>query len=71
MPPPARTPSLEFEHVSATKTIQIQGCKQSNPDDIFNLVKVYPNLTEDAFEVDILLIEATNLGITLSDINGG
>ena len=69
--PPCPYPSLEFEHVSATKNIQIQGCKQSNPDDIFNLVKVYPNPTEDAFEVDILLIEATNFWITLSDINGG
>ena len=62
--------SLECENVSAAKTIQILSCKQSNPDDIFDLVKVYPNPTEDAFQVDISLNEAKNLLITLSDING-
>jgi hypothetical protein len=62
--------SLECENVSAAKTIQIQSCKQNNPDDIFDLVKVYPNPTEDAFQVDISLNEAKNLLITLSDING-
>jgi hypothetical protein len=62
--------SLECENVSVAKTIQIQSCKQSNPDDIFDLVKVYPNPTEDAFQVDISLNEAKNLLVTLSDING-
>jgi Secretion system C-terminal sorting domain/PKD domain len=62
--------SLECENVSVAKTIQIQSCKQSSPDDIFDLVKVYPNPTEDAFQVDISLNEAKNLLVTLGDING-
>jgi len=62
--------SQECQNISLSKPVQIQTCKQGSGDDIFDVVQAYPNPAEGAFQVDISLVEKTNVLVTLSNVSG-